>query len=1251
MAVVNDMAVWYRFDDASNVGKDNSQNKKDALVCGSNPPVIEEVGGRNAVRIKSDGSYGSSFLRLPEGIFNEASGDDNGICITFWMNLGKEIGAWERIFDFGKSDMGPYIFLTRNLRASCFSGSDLPADPGRTFPVNTWTHVAVVVHGTKNGTLSSAGPVLYVNGNMIADGSISQTSSGNYKRLREWFAGLKKEGNYENNYIGHSQFKADPDANMALSDFRVYNRVLSEDEIVDIVCETISEEEVLKIVEENFLFKPDKIITEDVEFPLSYMGGKVKVRWESEKEDVLSSDGKLGEFTEPEYIKITAVLSLGSHELRTSTYVNAIPRIIAPYTMTIHADKETVDISKTLYGLFYEDINNAADGGLYAELVCNRSFEAFEYNTYDTSSGADGKSTGRNYTPLKYWFGDLDKVTVEDKHGLNEHLGITKPDTNEHYITAPDGTVIYNRGFCDMGATLSIYLKDEEEYGFSVWARSVPKNGNKQKGAGLKVSLVDENDMPVTNSVIIPVSKADWKKYGRKEKYTFIASKTGYAQLKIEFIGKVSIAMVSLMPSKVWGSTEERRSGTAHKNFLKNPNYRLRRDLVKVMADLHPSFLRFPGGCISEGSYIWENVYDWKDSVGDIEYRKENYNVWGYMMTMGLGYMEYFQLAEDLGALPLPVMACGVLCQARSDYANPAGGSLQEKYIKNFTDLIDFAINTDFENNEWAALRKEMGHAEPFKLHLLGVGNENWGEEFFASFEAFKYAIDNYVEENYPGYDLIIISTVGAQADDDAYKYGWRFLSGNLKTGGATVSFTDGEKSFDKEVKWYEHEDNYMETIADEHYYRSNQYLLENADRYNYYYRAYNEDGTLNETETSKVFVGEYASTDKNTLAGAVAEAAVMTGFENNADVVRLAATAPLFNKVLLDGTYRWTPDAIWFDNDSVWRTPNYYVQKMFAENLGDKAVETTFTLYEKGVKTDLQPHGGIEIAAGNAEVLVREVKVVSNKDGSVMFSQDFTGEISEEWKVIPKADGYVRSGRGIIITPSAKGLNGIYISNESWKDYSVIVKAERISGNGGIFIGAGLTEMEDLSKKDVIEYAVNMYGSVTGIRVFKQGIEGYKLGDYSSSVTAGNLRECNYEELENGTEYTFTVNYGGDDGKHLICSYTDGNGFESKKLEYKLEAYNRAVYHSVTKDGNHLYAKLVNPSDVSKKVAICIDGYKQVYDARALLLTTDREYAYDANVNTKKREYVQPREYKLAVCGQKTEVLLPAYSVTVIEF
>ena len=159
MSVFKDMAAWYRFDDAGDVGKDSSGNNNNASVCGVNPPAIKEVNGRKAVCIYGDGFYGTSFLRLPENILSNAS-DEDGMCVTFWMNLGKETGAWERIFDFGKSDTGPYIFMTRNLRASCFAGSDLPADPGRAFPVNTWTHVALVVHGTKNGTLSSAGPVL-----------------------------------------------------------------------------------------------------------------------------------------------------------------------------------------------------------------------------------------------------------------------------------------------------------------------------------------------------------------------------------------------------------------------------------------------------------------------------------------------------------------------------------------------------------------------------------------------------------------------------------------------------------------------------------------------------------------------------------------------------------------------------------------------------------------------------------------------------------------------------------------------------------------------------------------------------------------------------------------------------------------------------------------------------------------------------------------------------------------------------------
>ena len=323
----------------------------------------------------------------------------------------------------------------------------------------------------------------------------------------------------------------------------------------------------------------------------------------------------------------------------------------------------------------------------------------------------------------------------------------------------------------------------------------------------------------------------------------------------------------------------------------------------------------------------------------------------------------------------------------------------------------------------------------------------------FASFEEFKHAIDEHMEKNYPGYDLTIISTVGAQADDDAYKFGWRYLSGNLKDKGAVIAFTDGNESFDKEVEWYKYQKHYMETVADEHYYRSNAYLYENADRYDYYYRAYNTDGTIDDNNSSKVFVGEYASSDKNTLAGAVAEAAVMTGFENNSDVVRLAATAPLFNKVLSDGAYRWTPDAIWFDNDSVWYTPNYYVQQMFAKYIGDRAVDTSFKMYDKDEKKQLIPHGGVSVSVTEADVLLQKIEITSNADGSVLFSQDFANELNEKISLIPGSENYEKQADGILLKATDKAANGIYIFDDSWTDYKINVTAKRISGNGGLFV------------------------------------------------------------------------------------------------------------------------------------------------------------------------------------------------------
>lgn len=1238
--VKQNMIAWYPFDDSADVGKDISGHGNTAVAKGVKKPFIREVFGRKAAVFRGE-KFGNSYFELPKDILKNVS-DDAGFTVSVWLCCEKAVSVWERVFDFGQGKGKPYLFLTRFLRGVCHVGEDLAADAGKACPIGEWVHIAMTIDGTKGGSLSSAGPRVYMDGELVADGFISQTSSGTYKKLREWFAMLADGSNYKYNYIGHSQFVADADFGGAMSDFRIYKEALSEEEVISLMCESLSEGEILELARDKSLPAPAKIITKDIHLPDELMEGRVSVSWSCNYAEIISPLGKVSPVEKPTGVCIKAVLTCGSSSVEKEFFSTVIPENIAPYELTIHGENEVLDISKTLYGLFYEDINNAADGGIYAEMINNRSFEEFEYKVYDRTSGENGISAGRLHNPLRFWFGDLDKVTVKNEGGLNEHFGLKDADANAYYAAVQNGAALYNRGFCDKRYEFSMNLKEGEGYQFSIWAKSAV-------GSKITVTLLDDKANEVSNQVEVVVdASGEWKKYTAQK---LISNKKVLGQICLKFEGDTEIDMVSLMPDDVWGAQEESTSKSAHANYNCNSNYRLRKDLVEPLVELHPTFLRFPGGCISEGSYIWENVYDWKDSVGDVEVRKENYNVWGYTMTMGLGYMEYFQLAEDLNAEPLPVMACGVLCQARSDYANPAGGKLQEKYISNFIDLIDFAISTDFEGNEWAALRKKMGHEAPFGLHYLGVGNENWGAEFFASFEDFKHAIDVHMEETYPGYELHIISTAGAQADDDAYQNGWRFLAG-YQRGTELVSFTDGEKSFQKEVSWYQHEKNYLSTIVDEHYYRSNAYLLENVDRYNYYYRPY-ENGKLVEDQVSKVFVGEYASSDKNTLAGAVAEAAVMTGFERSSDVVRLAATAPLYNKVTMDGTYRWTPDAIWFDNESMWRTPNYYVQQMFAENIGEKLLETSYATYVAGKKKKLEPCGGITVAVAEGEVLLKKLTVTSNVTNEVLFEQDFSKELDERLIAFNVNDGnsVVQDG-GLRITEKAVGRSGFYMLQPEWKQYTVTLEAEKLTERTELYVGAGLSGATEgffsFDELNLLEYCIGYGYYGTGLKVFKDGKEGYTMGDYSSSVFTGNLRSCYNEHVEPG-DYTVTVNYGGDDGKSIKCCYKKKEGEKKGVLDYKLESYNRDVFHSVTKDEKKVYIKLVNAEDFEKKLKINLEQLSVKKTAEVVTLTGEADLVHTPNVNTKEAEKVVPVTGQLEIPSDSFEIMLPANSVNVI--
>lgn len=518
--------------------------------------------------------------------------------------------------------------------------------------------------------------------------------------------------------------------------------------------------------------------------------------------------------------------------------------------VSVKVDQPKAAIQLTMWGIFFEDINMAADGGLYAEMVKNRSFEFFQ--------------------PLMGWK-ILRKDTTEGFLMLNRgeanvanprYLRITRTNDQEK-------VGLMNAGFRGMG------IKQGMAYHFSVLARSY-------QGSPLKMVLELSNAKGevIGSGSLMPDSK-DWKRY--TVDLTASASEPkGKLTLWLEGTGTVDVDMISLFPGDTW----------------KNRTGGLRADLVQLLADLKPGFVRFPGGCIVEGRDL-ANRYQWKKTVGKVEDRQVMVNRWNtefkhrpapdYFQSFGLGFYEYFQLSEDIGAEPLPILSCGMACQFNTaevvpmDQLNP--------YIQDALDLIEFANGgTD---TKWGKLRADMGHPSPFNLKMIGVGNEQWGAQYIERYVAFTKAI----KEKYP--QITVVTGAGSSPDGKFFDYA------------------------SKELKQLKAE------IVDEHYYANPEWFFQNATRYDNYDR-----------KGYKIFAGEYAAQSKyttspdnqNTWKCALSEAAFMTGLERNADVVSLCSYAPLFAHV--DG-WQWTPDLIWFDNLRSFGTANYYVQKLYSNNKG----------------------------------------------------------------------------------------------------------------------------------------------------------------------------------------------------------------------------------------------------------------------------------------------------------------------------
>ena len=572
--------------------------------------------------------------------------------------------------------------------------------------------------------------------------------------------------------------------------------------------------------------------------------------------------------------------------------------------LKINLSKPGKAVSPMLYGIFFEDINRAADGGLYGNLIANGSFD---YGIDE--HGRDMRFA--DWVPA----GDAE-ITIKSSRPVNQ--------INPNYINIKSASSggIRNLGFgCD-----GFGVRRDENYRISFKARSIDDT---------VISFRICSDGRAIAEASAMVSGGSWKDYN-----LFIKSPSAKAHAELEILlplgGQADIDCITMFPTNTF---KRRKNG-------------MRRDIAKFIRDLKPKFMRFPGGCVVEGRSV-ETMYRWKESIGDISQRRVNNNRWqmdeyqhgkrssqDYFQSLGLGYYEYFLFCEDIGAEPLPVMNCGMTCQWHEGLTIPLD-ELQP-WIDDVLDLIEFANGST--DSEWGAKRAAMGHPAPFNLKYIGIGNEQWGVEYFERYEKFYEVIS----EKHP--EIKLITSMGWNSEGEKFEMAAEWLRNNK------------EKAF----------------AADEHFYKSPEWFLENIHRYDGYDRS-----------EPKIFAGEYAchtSRDmnerKNNFKAALCEAAFMTGLENNADHVWMACYAPLLEKV---GFEQWKPNLIKFNNLEVYGTPSYYVQKEFSAHYGSELIESRCD--EDFIHTSVTTDG--------EKMFVKIVN--TSPDTSVRLTLETTGEYIED--------------------------------------------------------------------------------------------------------------------------------------------------------------------------------------------------------------------------------------------------------------
>lgn len=523
-------------------------------------------------------------------------------------------------------------------------------------------------------------------------------------------------------------------------------------------------------------------------------------------------------------------------------------------------------ISDELIGIFFEDISSSADGGLYAELLQNGSFE---FNP--TERDGWGPATAWRLIRPGHSLGRIEPKMQQPLNDNNPTYMRVFIERVGHYYDFDGwtGVGLQNNGFD------GISVKAGAKYAFSAFFR----NSGEARRMQVRVALVAPQGRgkgpKLLADTTIQITSEFWIK---KTAVLTPAEDATNAVLQMLVLtkGAMDIDEVSLMPQDTY------------------KGHGLRKDLVEVLADLNPKFMRFPGGCIVHGGGdgFW-NTYRWKTTIGPKEQRRQLKNTWGYHQSMGLGYFEYFQLCEDLNMQPLPILPCGVSCQGANGGWGMRGFAQDavpmeemDEWVQDALDLIDWA-NGDPTTSEWAKKRAEAGHPEPFNLKYLGIGNEEYISLEFA--ERFKYMYER-VTKAHP--EIVVVGTAGpgSHPGNSDLENGWKIA------------------------------DEIGLPIIDEHYYEPNSYFLKSR-QYDRYPR----------NRKTKVYLGEYAAKDKK-LIDALAEGLYLLHVERNGDVVVMTSYAPLFAR---KNATNWNPDLIYFDNERPVLTCSYYIQQLFGRSSG----------------------------------------------------------------------------------------------------------------------------------------------------------------------------------------------------------------------------------------------------------------------------------------------------------------------------